>query len=86
MTFMVCMTVPSGRSAVAARGRGNWKALRTAANKPRPGNVGSIHTVADVLREGVMPIPGLAQCIIPMIDDMWIQPVDAKSNKWPFAT
>ncbi len=52
MTFMVCMTVPSGRSAVAARGRGNWKAMRTAANKPRPGNVGSIHTVADVLREG----------------------------------
>jgi hypothetical protein len=86
MTFMVCMTVPSGRSVVAARGRGNWKAMKTAANKARPGSAGSIHTAADVLREGMMPTPGLAQCIVPLIDDMWIQPVDPKSQKWPFAT
>jgi hypothetical protein len=86
MTFMVCMTVPSGRSVVAARGRGNWKAMKTAANKARPGNAGSIHTAADVLREGMMPTPGLAQCSVPLIDDMWIQPVDPKSKKWPFAT
>jgi hypothetical protein len=70
MTFMVCMTVPSGRSVVVARGRGNWKAMQTAANKPRPGSAASIHTAADVLREGMMPIPGLAQCIVPLIDDM----------------
>ena len=86
MTFMVCMTVPSGRSAVVARGRGNWKAMQTAANKPRPGSAASIHTAADVLREGMMPIPGLAQCIVPLIDDMWILPVNPKSNNWPFAT
>jgi hypothetical protein len=86
MTFMVCMTVPSGRSVVAARGRGNWKAMQTAASKPRPGTPRSIHTAADVLREGMMPTPGLAQCIVPLIDDMWIQPVDPKSDKWPFAT
>jgi hypothetical protein len=41
------MTVPSGRSVVAARGRGNWKAMKTAATKPRPGGAGSIYTAAD---------------------------------------
>jgi hypothetical protein len=50
MTSMVCMTVPSGRSVVVARGRGNWKAMKTAATKPRPGGAGSIYTAADVLR------------------------------------
>lgn len=86
MTSMVCMTVPSGRSVVAVRGRGNWKAMKTAATKPRPGGAGSIYTAADVLREGMMPTPGFAQSIVPLIDDMWIRPVDPKSNKWPFAT
>jgi hypothetical protein len=86
MTSIVCMTVPSGGSVVAARGRGNWKAMKTAATKPRPGGAGSIYTAADVLREGMMPTPGLAQSIVPLIDDMWIRPVDPKSNKWPFAT
>ena len=83
MTLMVCMTVPSGRSVVAARGRGNWKAMKTAANKARPGNAGSIHTAADVLREGMMPTPGLAQCIVPLIDDMWIQPVHPSRRNGP---
>jgi hypothetical protein len=86
MTSVVCMTVPSGCSVVAVRGRGNWKAMQTASNKPRPGGAGSIHTAGDVLREGMMPTPGLVQCIVPLINDMWIQPVDQMSNNWPFAT
>jgi hypothetical protein len=86
MTFLVCMTIPSGGSAVAARGRGSWKAMKTPAGKPRPGGAGNIHAVGDVLREGMMPIPGLTQCFVPLLDDMWIQPVDPKSAKWPFAT
>ena len=87
MTFIVCMTVPSGGSVVAARGRGCWKAMKTPAEMPRPMGRGPIHTADDVLRvEKIMPIEGLVQCFVPLLDDMWIQPVDAKSPKWPFAT
>jgi hypothetical protein len=86
MTYVVCMTVPAGASVVVARGRGSWKAMKTPAGKLRPGGAGSIKTVDDVLREGMMPMPGLPQCVLPLIDDMWIQPVDRHSPRWPFAS
>ncbi len=86
MTRVVCMTVPSGSPVVVARGLGDWKAMKTPENTLRPGGGLPIRTVHDVIREGMMPLPGLVQCVVPLINGMWVQPVEPTSTKWPFAT
>jgi hypothetical protein len=82
MLYLACMVIPN--SVVVVRGRGSWKAMVTPPGGTRPGGAASIKTAHDVLREGMMPIPGEVQCVVPLYSDMWIQPVDPNSTTWPF--
>ena len=87
MLFVVCMTVPAGSNVVVLRGRGDWKAMRTRAVDPRHQKGTALHTAADVMKhEKMMPIPGLPQCVVPLLNDLWIQPVNPNSSKWPLYT
>jgi hypothetical protein len=87
MRYMVCMVVPAGHAVVVARGRGNWKAMRTPPGKNRPGGpANNIHTAADVHKVGMMALPGLPQCVVPLYDDMWVYPVAPNAKTWPFLT
>jgi hypothetical protein len=83
MLHLVCMDVPPGASVVVARGRGNWRAMRTPLGQTRPGGALSIHSPDDViLKEKIMPLPGTVQYVVPLYSDMWIQPVEGRST-WP---
>lgn len=85
MLQIACMAVPAGASVVVARGRGNWKAMRTTPGKSRPG--GSIATADDVMHNlGMMPMPGTVQCVVPLFNDNWIQQVSRNTPRWPFLT
>jgi hypothetical protein len=87
MLYIVCMSVPAGHSVVVARGRGSWKAMRTNPSYPRPGGATSINNSGDVMDHlGMMPSPGVVQCVVPLFNDNWIQPVTYPSAKWPFLT
>lgn len=86
MLQIACMFVPAGASVAVARGRGDWKAMRTPANIPRPGGPAvAIKTAADVMTHaGMMPIPGVVQCFVPFFNDNWVRPVPYPSSTWPF--
>jgi hypothetical protein len=87
MLFIACMAVPVGNSVVVVRGRGNWKAMRTPLGPPSPGAPPGIRTPDDVMRNlGMMPIPGTTQCVVPLYNDNWVQPVPKGTAKWPFLT
>lgn len=78
MKEIACMKVPDGLSVVVVRGRGNWKAMRAAAGSPK-----AVSTPGEVIdRLGMMPIPGVDQCLIPLFNDMWVQPVP-RGASWP---
>jgi hypothetical protein len=85
MLQIAYMAVPAGASVVAARGRGNWKAMRTPPGKTRPGGAPSITTPGDVMTSaGMMPIPGTVQCVVPLFNDMWVNQISRLSPRWPF--
>lgn len=87
MLYIACMTVPAGNRVVVVRGRGNWKAMRTPAAGSRPGGAPRIGSQGDVLDHlKMMPIPGTRQCVVPLFNDNWIQPVNQGSARWPFLT
>jgi hypothetical protein len=87
MRYIVCMVVPSGHGVVVARGRGSWKAMRTPPGTNRPGGpANNINTPADAHKVGMMALPGLPQCVVPLYDDMWVCPVDPGAKTWPFLT
>jgi len=80
MKEIACMKVPDGLSVVVVRGRGNWKAMQA-----RPGSsmTPAVSTPGEVIdRLGMMPIPGVEQCLIPLFNDMWVQPVP-RGASWP---
>ncbi len=84
MLEIAVMSVPVGVSVVAARGKGNWRALRTPSAKISAGAARQIGTADDVmLKLGMMPIPGTAQCIVPIFNDNWVTQVSKSSTQWP---
>lgn len=85
MLQIAYMSVPSGASVVVARGRGNWRAMRTPPGKTRPGGAPGIVNAPDVMTAaGMMPIPGMVQCIVPLFSDMWVNQISRNSPRWPF--
>ncbi len=85
MLELAYMLVPSGASVVVARGRGNWKAMRTPRGATRPGGLPGIGTAASVLTAaGMVPIPGTVQCVVPLFNDMWVNQVSRLATTWPF--
>jgi hypothetical protein len=85
MLEIAYMSVPSGASVVVARGRGDWRAMRTPPGVTRPGANPSIVTAQDVMTgAGMMPIPGVAQCVVPLFNDMWVNQISRRSPSWPF--
>lgn len=86
-TQIACMSVPPGATVVVVRGRGNWQAMQTTPQNPRPAGQPPIHTSKDVethLR--MMTLPGLMQCYVPLFVDEWIRPVHSDSRLWPLAS
>jgi hypothetical protein len=84
MLEIAVMSVPAGVSVVVARGKGNWRALRTPSAKISAGAAGQIGTADDVmLKLGMMPIPGTVQCIAPIFNDNWVTLVSKSSTHWP---
>lgn len=87
MKDIAVMAVPAGATVVVIRGRGNWKAMRTAPGKTRPGGAAGISTPDDVITHlGLMPIPGTTQCVVPLFNDNWITQVTRLSPSWPLYT
>jgi len=87
MLQIAYMAVPSGASVVVARGRGNWRAMRTPPGQTRPGGAASITNTGDVMSSaGMMPIPGTVQCVVPISNDMWVNQISRLSPKWPFVS
>lgn len=84
LTHLACMQVPAGNLVVVVRGRGDWQAMRTAPGAVRRGGRQPIHSVHDVIREGMMPTPGVEQLLIPLFNDLWVRPVPRKLARWPF--
>ena len=86
MTHLACMKVPAGNVIAAARGRGDWRAMITRTHEPRPDGAQPITSADDVIRQGMMPIPGTQQYLVPLWNDMWVQPVPRQSPRWPFVS
>ncbi len=92
MLFIACMAVPVGNSVVVLRGRGNWKAMQTPPGPSTPGLAQTRrapchpHSRRRDAPLGMMPIPGTRQCVVPLFNDNWIQPVSKGSSKWPLLT
>ena len=80
MKEIACMNVPDGLSVVVVRGRGNWKAMLDLRGTMSP-SVSTPGDVIDVLK--MMPTPGVYQCLIPLYNDMWVQPVYRGTAAWP---
>lgn len=86
MTQIAVMVIPAGATVVVIKGKGNWKAMRTPPGRPRPGGASPIFTQNDVIHQGMMPIPGTVQCVVPLFNDNWITQVPRLSQKWPLYT
>jgi len=79
MSDIACMQVPTG-SLVVVRGRGTWRAMRSASLPP------SIKTPGDVMDlHGSMPIAGTYQCVVPLYSDMWVRKIPKGTSSWPLA-
>ncbi len=86
-TQLACMSVPPGASVVVVRGRGNWKAMQTSDRSPRPAGKAPIRTTKDVeTHVGMMALPGLVQCFVPLFVDAWVHPVRPDAPHWPLST
>lgn len=83
MKEIACMKIPDGLSVVVVRGRGSWKAMQA-----RPGSqmTPAVRTPGEAIdRLGMMPTPGVEQCLIPLFNDMWVQPVQ-RGARWPLVS
>lgn len=84
MTQMAVMLVPTGCSIVVIRGKGDWKALRTAPGAKLAPGATPLLTQEDVISKlGMMPIPGTIQYMVPLFNDSWVTQVPRLSSKWP---
>lgn len=84
MKEMAVMLVPTGWTLVAIRGKGDWKALRTAPGANLAPGVSPIVTQEDVIEKlGMMPIPGTIQYMVPLFSDGWVRQVPRLSSHWP---
>jgi hypothetical protein len=85
MTKIAVLFVPVGVSVVVVRGRGNWKAMRTPSGQTRPTGPGTeIQRKGDVIDHlGTMPIPGVRQTYVPLVDDMKVSELSPKAATWP---